>query len=776
MATQENEAKPKVARIDGGYPPAGYPSSLFGTTSPMETDVGELIGKLWRRKGVILGVVVILTALAAVIIAQLTPLYTATAQTMINPRKNQVVNLEAVLAGLPLDQETIQSEIQVIKSRGLAERVVKKLGLDRVPEFNSKLVEIPAWKQWLKPRTWLPPEWSRAVFGEEMPLSEEVRNILERGAVVSSLSGALEVKRVARSRVLEISITSADPALARKITNTVADLYIVEQLEAKFEATRKATTWLNDRLSDLRKQVAVTERAVEVFRNESGLTQSRGITLVAQEISELSTQHVLSRLKRVEAEARQRQVQALLKNKKGAASASEVLASLLIQSLRGQEAEVLRKEAELSQEYGRKHPRLINIRSEVENIRGKIAAEVDRVVQGLKNEVSVARTREQSLSASIRQLERRVGALNRSEVRLRALEREAKANRTLYENFLSRFKELSKQGDIQQADAHIVSYAARPVEPSFPKTTLLLGLALVGSLFAGIGTASALEYFDVGFRSMQEVEQQSELPALGLIPALARSVKKPEDYVLNTPYSAYSESIRSLYTSLHLSNVDEPPKSVLMASSVPEEGKSLTAISLARLVAMSGKKVILVDADLRRPTTHDAMGLRATPGVVEVLSGEVTVDQALQVDSTTGLYVLTAGNQPANPVDLLTSQHFKKLLEGLRKEADLVVIDSPPLTAVSDARILSTLADKTVFIVRWAMTRRETVLMTLGQLRSAGADLAGIILSRVDIAKHARYGYGDSGYYHGRSKKYYTDAQRPSSPSPSPPPPPRSSA
>jgi capsular exopolysaccharide synthesis family protein len=483
----------------------------------------------------------------------------------------------------------------------------------------------------------------------------------------------------------------------------------------------------------------------------------------------------LARTKRAEASARLRQVQQLIKRKEGTASVAEVLASPLIQGLRGQEAEVLRKVAELSQEYGRKHPRLINIRSELKNIRRKIAAEVDRVVQGLKNEASVARTRERSLLSSIGQLKKRVSALNRNDVKLRALEREAKANRTLYENFLSRFKELSKQNDIHQADARIVSYAARPSDPSYPKTMMFMGLAFVGSMFAGIGIAGLLERFDVGFRSMQEVEQQAEVPALGLIPALGRSVRDPAEFILNTPHSAYSESMRSLFTSLHLSDVDNPPKIVLLTSSVPEEGKTLTAISLARLVAMTGKKVILIDGDLRRSAVHRTLGLKPTPGLVEVLSGQSTIDQALQVSSTSGLYVLVAGNQPANPVDLLSSQNFKNLLDGLRSEADFVVIDSPPLAAVSDARMLAALADKTVFIVRWASTRRETVLMSVRQLRAAGADLAGVILSRVDIARHASYGYGDSGYYHGSSKKYYTEPMRPPS-APSPPPPPRDSA
>lgn len=735
-------------------------ADLGNSTGPgdpgTEIDLRELLRKLWRRRGVILGIVVTMTILAAVVISQLTPLFTATAQVMINPRKNQTVNLESALSGLPLDQETIASEIEVIKSKGLAERVVAKLELYRLAEFNSSLRPPSVWRA-LSPKEWLPQSWKEAMSGPAKVYSEEEKAALQRAAIIRAFHAGLRIERVERSRVIGISFTSRDAKFAQQIANTVADLYIVEQLEAKFEATKKATGWLNDRLSDLRRQVDISERAVEAFRVQSGLTESKGVTLVSQQVSELSTQLVLASTKRGESEARLRQVETLLKQRDGIASAAEVLASPLIQSLRGQEATVLRRVAELSEEFGDKHPRMINAKAEIDNIRSKISAEVNRIIQGLRNEVAVARSREAALQNRIRDLEQRVGTMNRSEVQLRALEREAKANRTLYENFLGRFKELSEQGDIQQADARVVSYADMPSSPSFPKSLLLLGLAFVGSLFTGVATAGVIERLDHGFRSMEQIERRTGIPAISLVPMLPRTAKSPADYILSNPHSAYSESLRSLFASLHLSNVDDPPKVILMTSSVPEEGKTLTAVSLARLISRTGKKVILIDGDLRRPQVHRNFGLESVPGLVEVLAGEVALDAALQRDAASGTYVLPAGAKPANPVDLFSSQQLRSLIAGLRGAADMVIIDSAPLAAVSDARILSRLVDKTVFVVRWASTRREVVQMALRQLLDAGADMAGVVLSRVDVRKHAGYGYGDSGYYYGRSRKYYTE-------------------
>lgn len=722
----------------------------------LEIDLQEILRRLWRHRGVIVGVFVCLVILATVVITQLTPLYTASAQVMINPRKAQTVNLEAALSGLPLDQETIASEIEVIKSKGLAVRAVNKLELYRYQEFNRRLRPDSSWA-WLNPLNLLPDDWRKYLRGPQTIVSEEERASLERVGVIDAFHRSLDIERVERSRVISISFTSRDPKIAHQAANAIADLYIVEQLEAKFDATKKATSWLNDRLAELRKQVDISERAVETYRLQSGLTESKGTTLVSQQVSELSTQLVLANAKRTEAEARLRQVEALITQRDGISSAAEVLASPLIQSLRGQEATVLRKVAELSQEYGDKHPRMINMNAELENIRAKITAEVARIVQGLKNEVAVSASRETALQNRIRDLEQRVGNLNRSEIRLRALEREAKANRTLYENFLGRFKELSEQGDIQQADARVVSYADIPITPSFPRTLLLLGLACVGSLVAGVGTAGVIERLDHGFRSMEQIEAQTGIPAISLLPTVPRSSIAPHDYVIQNPHSAYSESLRSLFASLHLSNVDNPPKIVLMASSVPEEGKTSTAVALARLIARTGKKVILIDGDLRRPQVHRLLGIPGQPGLVEVLAGEVKLDAALTRDEEAGVYILPAGAKPSNPVDLFSSQHLKNLVGSLGNAADMVIIDSAPLAAVSDARILARLVDKTVFIVRWASTRREVVQLALRQLQDAGADLAGVVLSRVDVRKHAGYGYGDSGYYYGRSRKYYTE-------------------
>jgi capsular exopolysaccharide synthesis family protein len=727
-----------------------------------EVDLRDLLRKISRRKGVLIGTVVLLMALTAIILNQIAPRYTASAQVMIEARQNRVVDIEAVVSGLPQDMETIESEIEILRSRRLAEKVIRALKLYENPEFNPPEKMPPAWHRYLKLSTYIPDSLVGVIAPAEVPraMTPEERLEQERVQVVDRFLDRLVLDRVGRSRVINIKFSANNAEVAAQVANKIADLYIVDQLEAKFEATKRATEWLSERVAALRKAVTSSENAVEVYRKQSGLIQGKGVTLATQQISELNTQLILARAKRAEAEARLQQVQNLLKSKRGVDSVAEVLASPLIQRLREEESRLIRKAAEMSQEYGDKHPKMINARAELADQRHKIQVEVNKIVENLRNQVQVARAAENELSSNLTRMEGEIAQQNRSEVQLRALEREAKANRDLYDTFLSRFKETNQQQDIQQADARIISRADVPADPSFPRMPLLYGVAFAGSVLIGIVLIMVIEHLDHGFRSTTQIEQSMGVPALGLIPMIGGLDKlrsEPFDYIVERPVSAFGEAVRSLYTSILLSNVDSPPRTVLITSSLPNEGKTSLSISLGRLVALqSQKRVVLIDADLRRPQLHRKMGLPASPGLVEYLAGEATLDEVMRHDEKSGAQVIVAGGIPNNPTDILASDHMKSLLDELTKANDLVVLDSPPALAVSDPRVLSRLAEKTVYVVRWAETRRETALMGLKQIVDVGSDVAGVVLSMVNVRKHSRYGYGDSGTYYGQYRKYYT--------------------
>lgn len=726
-----------------------------------EVELREMLHTLWRRRKVVFGTVIALTVLATVIVFQLTPRYSSEAYVMIDPRQTQVVDLKAVISGMSADIETIQSEILVMRSRGLAEKVIDRLGLRDHPEFNDSLRPQHPFARLFDPRSYLPQEWLTVLTGGalEEELTEERRLDRERVRVIDAFLERLDVEPAGRSRVIRIAFESEKPGMAARVSNTLAELYIVSQLDAKFEATKRATVWLNERLTGLRQQLEISEQAVEDFRKESGLVEGKGETLASQQIAELNTQLVLGTTARAVAEARLKQLESLLASGSGMESAVEVLRSFLIQRLREQEAVVERRAASLAAIYGERHPKMISVRAEKKEIQQKISRELDKIAEGLRNEVAFTRAREQALIASMERLKNEVTDLNEAEIQLRALEREADANRALFETFLVRSKETRTQESIERPDARIISRADIPENPSFPKKGMLIPLAFVGSVFAGILLAFVIEQLDHGFRNLEQIERLTGVAPLGLVPVLKRIskvAKSPEAYILAKPASAYGEAIRTLHTSLVLSDVDNPPKVIVFASSLPREGKTVTSLSFARLLANIGQKVVVVDCDLRKPQAHEIFGVSAKPGLVEYLAGKASLEDVIQQDKDSPAYLIAAGSPAPNPPDLLGSNQMERLLRRLASAYDLVVVDSSPVLAVADVRVLSRLAHKVVFLIRWSDTRRDVAMSGLRQLIDAGADVAGVVLSMVDVKKHSHYGYGGAGYYYGRISKYYT--------------------
>ena len=337
---------------------------------------------------------------------------------------------------------------------------------------------------------------------------------------------------------------------------------------------------------------------------------------------------------------------------------------------------------------------------------------------------------------------------------MRELQREADANKLLYENFLTKFKQTSSEEDIQQADARLVSSALPPRIPSFPKKTVLVGFSFLVSLLVGAAAAFILERLDNGFRSSEQVEKLLGVSTLGLVPGVVRQ-ELPQDVVVKRPTSQYSEAIRSIRTALRYSDVDNPPKVVLITSSLAGEGKTVFAGSLARSVARSGGKSLLVDCDLRRPSVAKLLGVNGEPGMLDIFAENANIDSLIRVDEDSGMHYIPSKGGTANPQDLLSSQQMRSFLERMRARYDLIVLDAPPVLAVSDPIILSHFVDTTIYLVRWETTPRPIVTGAVRMLRANGGEIAGVVLSRVNARKHATYGYGDNGYYYGRYSNYY---------------------
>ena len=401
---------------------------------------------------------------------------------------------------------------------------------------------------------------------------------------------------------------------------------------------------------------------------------------------------------------------------------------------------------------------MVQLRAEAADLQAKIDSEVGKIMAGLQNEVSVASARESALAASLDASQNRVALGNEKEIALRAAEREAEANRALLASLLARQKEALAGQDLdsQQADARVIAAAGAPVEPSFPNTPVVLGLVFIASGVLGLLTILVLELLDGGFRSGEQLERATGVASLGFIPkAPLEPGQSLYDLIRTRPASAFGEALRTLNWSVALLSPDRPPKTVLITSAQPGEGKTSVATSLALVQALAGQRVLLIDADTRQPTLHEVTAVPREPGLLDVLSGRATLEEALRQAKDGGFHVIPAGAPTPNTPSLLASQRMDALLADLTARFDLVILDSPPVMAASDSRILARKIDATVVVVRWASTRRETVRLALRQLELDGAAAIGAVLTLVDAKRHAQYSYGDSGAYTGALEKYY---------------------
>ena len=737
-------------------------SGEFLQNDKTEISLINFFHTLWLRKRLLLSVIFSLTIFAILIIYQLVPRYTATAQLLIGINAAKVVDIEEVMTGNFKGDAAVIGEMEVIKSRELAHKIIDHLHLEQYPEFNPK-PQKPGLLAQFSFKNLLPESWKEAmgmikIDSRTAEEKEEAR--LTR--LTNIFLSKLKVSQVKRSQVINVAFESQDPKLAAKIANEVADKYIVGQLQAKFDATKKATDWLNDQLVELKQKVESSERAVEQYRKTHELLEvSKEVGLSQQQMSEVNSQLIIARAQRAEAEAKYQQVEAIAKSGRDIDSVAEVLNSSLISSLRQQESEVQRKYSEMLVEFGQRHPRMIQMQAELEDIQAKVRSEVKKVAAGLRNSMDVARAREGSLSSSLRQMESKTSGSNQAEVQLHALEREATANKALFETFLGRFKETASTQGIAQADARVISFAEIPLGASYPKRNLLLMSSVVGALLFGVFLVFILEMLNPGVRSPEQIQDLFNMSTLGIVPKIVDANALPHEYLLTKPQSSLAEAVNTLRISLSLLNPDAEVKSLLVTSSVPGEGKSTLAVLIARHSACAGQRVVLVDTDLRRPTIEKMFKFKDRKlGLTDLLmQHDLSINDVLVDDPETGMKILTGGKSAfINPVDLFASQRMKSIVNDLRERFDLVILDSAPIMAVPDTRILAGLVDKTIFVLNWDSTPKKVVHGALHLLNKDGhSNIAGVVLQKVNLQQYGRYGYGDSGYYYhyGRYNQYY---------------------
>jgi succinoglycan biosynthesis transport protein ExoP len=699
----------------------------------------------WRNIFVIASVVVTLTLL---VVVTMTPLYTATAQVYLQPRKEKILGSDQIIAEMNLETGNVDSQLAVIESTNLLRRVVEKEKLFDDSEFG-KDAGLWAFFSGL----------FRTDDDADVKNKEEISPRVLR--TILNLREALGVERIKRTYVLAIAVTSKDRAKAARLANAVANAFVDDQVEARYQVAKHASVWLAERLEELRQQVRKSEEEVATFRREHGLvaTSSEGNTTISeQQLSELNGKLIVARADVAEKRAKYEQAKRVIERGGDIQGIPDAVRSSAIASLREQQAEVARKEADLAARYGSRHPILVNARAERRDIDRSIAAEVQRILLNLKNDFEVAEAREKSLEVSVDDVTGKTGIDNNVGVNLRELERINAANKAIFENFLSRAKITQEQSSLEEREARVISPATKPTKPSSPKKGLALALAAVIGILMGVAGSFALDHLNPGYMTARELEEKLGYPVLASVPLLTYKDLRVESedldplvYLDKKPLSHYAEAIRAIRVGIQIADIDNPPRVLLLTSSVAGEGKSTLARSLAASSVKSGQRVLLIDADLRHPSVSKFFNMENEAGLVELLAGEGSPSKV--INKHFGIDVIPAGRKVQNPSDLLGSERMKALIGQFREIYDCIIVDSPPTEPVIDARLLCNLADKVVFVVRWQATPRELVQ---SNAESFGKNrmLAGLVLNVVDEQKIPRYGYyGQYGRHY--QQKYY---------------------
>jgi capsular exopolysaccharide synthesis family protein len=693
-------------------------SDLKENMLPMqqEIDLVQILRTVWRGKFLILACM-FFAALAGIWYAyfQATPVFTASAVVVLESRQDQVVDLESVVSGLSADQATINTEVEVIKSRGLIEKLVLELGLLEDPEFNSKLRDEGKFSVGNVVTA------VRIALGlkEDTPPQSE-RTILD--ATIDQVTSILSVSNVRQTFVFRLTATTEDGEKSAEIANTLSRLYILEQLEVKFEATEQATEWLTGRVGQLQIELETAEATVKEF--------NAGTTLVSPE--------ALIGLNRQLKELRDRVREVTVADEASAKRVDE------LKSLRETgDLETIVKVAQdttLSRVY-----RLIKSSGSDDPDLGAFNARFEQVIQRAELQRSRAEGQVKALLASIEDLEEQITNQSKDLVELQQLQREADASRLIYEFFLQRLKETSIQQGIQQADSRLLSKAVVPLHPSAPRKSIILVVTLVLGFLAGFAVVLVREFSQRTFRESDQLEAMTGKAVVGQIPLIPiRKREKLLKYLFEKPTSATVEAIRNLRTSVLLSDLDNPPQVILMTSSVPGEGKTTISLSLASNLSGLGKKVLLMEGDIRRRTFAEYVDTKDKMGMLSTLSGKVTIEDAVFRAPLLDVDLLVGEKSTINAADFFSSNKFKEFLNDLRSKYDYIIIDAPPVLAVPDARIIAQSADALIYVVRWDSTAHRQVRDGLKAFESVKVPVSGLVLNQINSKKMKSYGYGEN--------------------------------
>jgi len=740
-------------------------NALASAASAQGSTLGDvfesLTGIVRRQFPVILISLGVASFLALAYCVTTPPSYTATATMLIDMRKSQMFQQQPILTDATADAGLVQTQVEVLKSQNISLAVIKSLHLTEDDEFvghGSGLIGVvfDAMASLFDPKD----------ARSEAALTRRALRNFERRRFVS---------RLGITYAMEISFRSLDADKSARIANAIVDAYINDQMEAKYDATRRASVWLQNRIAELRSQASTADKAVVDFKDKNNILNTGTRLLNEQQLSEINSQLVMAHAATNEAKARLDQIQQVMKQDVPDGSMADALKSEVIIKLRGQYLDLAAKEAIWSAKYGVNHQAAVNLRNQMQELRRNIADEMQKIAESYKNDYQIAKTREDSIESSLASAVSQSQLTNQAQVQLRELESNAQSYRTLYDNFLQRYMESIQQQSFPISEARLISSANKPLGKSEPNSTLILAGGIIGGLLLGFGLALFREVSDRVFRTARQVEETLHVNCLATLPKLksmpgevaARSSWHNQEkiaevdiaatyrFVIDQPFSQFAEGLRSLKVAMDLEALSKSNKVIGITSTLPSEGKSTIATNFASLIAHSGGRALLIDADLRNPSLTRALTASDQRGLVDIISDKISSAEAIWKEEATGLSFIPTG-QTTNLLhtnEILRSPMLQHAITELRKYYDYIIVDLPPLVPVVDTRTTTSFIDSYVYVVEWGQTQIDVVEQGLAESREIYERLLGVVLNKADTGLLGRYErYRSKSYY----KKYYS--------------------
>lgn len=688
-----------------------------------ETHLLDYVRMLYKRRWLAVTAFLVVFVAGVVYTFTKTPIYQAKVQLLIEPENPNVVPFRQVMEqNYQYDaSDYYQTQYKVLQSRSLARRTLDAAKLWSHPQFGGTA--------------------SGARPGQaETPA---------QSAAISAFLGSLKVSPIRNSRLVDVTFSSPDPQLAARAANALAKSYIEQNVEMHFTVSKDASDWLGTQLAEQRKKVEESELQLQAYREKGdAVALEDRQNIVVQGLSEMSAAVTRARTERIQKEAEYNRVSALQRSGGSLDSFPAILSNSLIQQLKVQLNDLQRQQGQMAEKFGDRHPEMVKVRSAIETTEARLQGEIAKVVESVRNAYLSAQAQEATLAAALEQKKGEALALNRSGITYSVLKREVESNRLIYDTLLQRAKETDVAAKDRAGSIRILDKAEVPQVPASPNRRLNLLLAFAGATVFAVGLAFFFEYLDNRIKSPDEVKGYLGLPFLGMVPAVKFDDARGSPTINNGVPRHFAEAFRTIRTNVLFSSAEDGPRSVVVTSAAPGEGKTLVATNVAMSLAQVGARVLLIDADMRKPRVQELLELKPGPGLSNLLTGRAKASEAVRTTTVPNLHVLPSGPIPPNPAELLGSQRFKELLATLKEHFDWVIIDSPPVMAVTDAVLVGHRTNGVVFVIGSEMTNRNAALSALEQLDGVSAKLMGGILNRVKIDRHSYY------YSHHYRKSY----------------------